>query len=508
MSDDRNVLLSFQLCPEYWLADILEKLFSMNEQILGSTLLTSQPIHIDAKIRRLFPLALVPFETMMVIDDRWDYPMLAELELHFRGHVDWEAWQYAIAGAVVRHPLLYALLDKTMLGGFRWVMPAQENAELSIVILKKHQADSVESAAREMRTPINLFKHAGARFLLAETNEGLQISICVHHACIDGIGLMQLVEDLLAIYQQQTTKLSEILSLRELVPSRLIKRGVYSIESKGFRRMIKDFIFGLQLAHRFGRDKPDPIATDCGNTEPVGIADDGDNLAAGDFSGLLRPLRKAAARSGVTLNDLLIRDLFLTIREWNCYQDSSTHDRRYRIMMPCDLRGPEHAKMPAANRMSYSFLSRSESDLASTDDLLDGIRGETEYIRSQNASLYFIRSLQVAHRIPGGMRRVVDAGQCLSTALLSNLGDPTLMFGVPFSRQAGKISVGNLILERIRARPPLRPLTHIGLVVNTYANQLSIGIAYDHLHLSKRDSFKFLRIYRSHLQRTVSSDKT
>jgi hypothetical protein len=472
----------------------------MAEIEAGNSLLNFRSFQVDERVSNLFPLPLVSFETMMVLEDRKDYPMLARLDLEFSGQVDWQAMSHAITSAVVRHPLLYALLEKTRFGNFRWVMPSQPG--ISITILKKHSTDSLDAVQGQWRSPIDLQAHPGVRFLLIESEAGLKLSICVHHACTDGIGLLQLVEDILAIYQQQTSKQEDQPELRPLDFKLLEKRGKFPIESIGWSKRIKDFLFAFQLAHRFGRDKPDPIATTDRDDKLERISETDqavDETGEGNFTELLIPLRKASARAGVTLNDLLILGLFLTIQQWNARSETGKSDSRYRILMPCNLRGPAHLAMPAANRMSYSFLSRSLADLKDEDALLAGIRGETEYIRTENASMYFIRSLQVAERIPGGMSSVANANQCQSTALLSNLGDPTLLFVIPFNRIAGKIAVGNLVLERLRPRSPLRPLTHLGIVVSTYANQLLIGTAFDQ-QLSQSQVAAFLDMYRNRLR--------
>src|SRR5262249_9224476 len=78
-------------------------------------------------------------------------------------------------------------------------------------------------------------------------------------------------------------------------------------------------------------------------------------------------LRNAAGEKGATLNDLLLRDLFLALDDWNQTQ-GFRRARPLRIMMPTDLRESEDCEMPAANLTSYAFLNRNARKWGSPDE--------------------------------------------------------------------------------------------------------------------------------------------
>ncbi len=69
-------------------------------------------------------------------------------------------------------------------------------------------------------------------------------------------------------------------------------------------------------------------------------------------------LRRAAADAGATLNDLLLRDLFLTVRSWQAAAGAEPGRKRLRILMPQNLRTRDDRGLPAANVMSFAFLTR------------------------------------------------------------------------------------------------------------------------------------------------------
>ena len=94
-----------------------------------------------------------------------------------------------------------------------------------------------------------------------------------------------------------------------------------------------------------------------------------------------RRIRETAMRHSVTVNDLLLRDMFLTVKAWNTRYRPHAKAEWLRINMPTSLRGHNETSMPAANRMSFAFLTRNERDCDNGDTFLAGIRWETKMIQ-------------------------------------------------------------------------------------------------------------------------------
>ena len=171
--------------------------------------------------------------------------------------------------------------------------------------------------------------------------------------------------------------------------------------------------------------------------------------------------------------------------------------------MPCDLRTSRHESTPAANIMSYAFVARKLGDCDRSGKLLSGIRAQTDYIRTHDASLFFIRGLHLANLMPWTWRELPSSNRCFATAVLSNIADPTRLFTASFPRRNGRLVAGNLALESIVAWSPLRPMTHTGIVVSTYANRLSLGLNCPAHVLSRDDASRLLDSYVAHLQTTA-----
>lgn len=444
----------------------------------------------------MFPLPLSPFEWMMVLEDRPDYPMVAGVELTFSGTVRRDALETAFQQALDRNPLLCARVEVS-----RWRRPRWVPADRPTI----QWQDAASPETKFEVAGIDLRGGPGLRFYVQPDAPSPTLHARIHHACCDGAGLFQFLEDVLVGYAQEVGGDKCPAVLRTLEPQLLRQRSRFRLNSTGFRQWLHHCRFGLNEARKFTLRVPKPLAVEQTQAVPQG---DWQTPIVSHHSDkqFLKRLRTAAANQRVTLNDILLRDAVLSIRDWNATRGGNRQDDLLRILMPCDLRGPDHVSTPAANVMSYSFLTRLMRDCDSPDELLRGIQKETEFIRDRNASLYFIRSLEIARRIPGGIRGVARSRGCFATLLVSNLGDPTRRFTASFDRRQGKLTIGDLQLERISGYPPLRPLTRAGIVICTYPDQLSLGLRYDPHDLSPEDGREFMDGFVRQLENSATAN--
>lgn len=436
-----------------------------------------------------FPLDLTPFELLMIRDDRHAYPMVAEIRLMLSGNVDRCAMEAAVQNAAIRHPLLNARLENRRDRRPRW----SAGKHPTIV----EWGTSTECTDRDV-THIDLSTESGLLVIADVNQDKLQLRIRVHHANCDGIGVFVFLEDVLAEYANATSDLPRI-ELRRIDQTALKRRGRLEWNSRNMLQRIRHFAFGARQTWKFATRKPVTIHATANESR----GDRSSNVArthCRESSGLLSRLRRTAAKNNVTLNDLLLRDWFLAIRKWNTRHDNRGANALLRLLMPCNLREDKHHELSAANVMGYSFLSRTTNDCDDHDELLRGISLETEFIRTRRASLIFIRTLEAANALPMGQYLMPTSDRCLATALLSNIGDPTMAFDAAFPRHNGRLVVGNLVLDEIEAYSPIRPQTRAGIVVNTYANQLSIGMTYDRSALPSSAASSLLGMLRSQLE--------
>ena len=187
-------------------------------------------------------------------------------------------------------------------------------------------------------------------------------------------------------------------------------------------------------------------------------------------------IRDLAQSQNVTLNDLLLRDLFIALNQWSKSHGLNNSKKWLRIAVPVSLRTGENYLMPAANCVSYNFITRNNCQCADAETLLKGICKETGVATRNRRALLFLRGFKLMERTPGAIPIYMGMNRCFATVVLSNLGNVCRHFGASFPRESGKIVAGNVTLEDIFAAPPVRPNTHAAFVVGNYAERLWICV--------------------------------
>jgi hypothetical protein len=91
---------------------------------------------------------------------------------------------------------------------------------------------------------------------------------------------------------------------------------------------------------------------------------------------------------------------------------------------------------------------------------------------------------------------------CFTTAVLTNLGDPTRRFVARLPRTPSGLSVGNLVLEQITGGPPVRPLTKAAFSIFNSSRNLSVSLKCDPHSYSSLDTQRLLGQYVAQLRST------
>ena len=450
-----------------------------------------------------FPLPLVPFERYLLMDDRPGHPMTGFLAMEFSGEFDRPAFEAALEEALVRHPLFCALLERLPRKGLCWVASAGLMPSLD---WNAYDAP-LECPAGEAIDPT---REVGLRIWVRQSGGRAKVTFQLQHACSDGLGTFQFIGDLLAAYGIRTASAASatVPPLADLQSASLRGRGEFETDLPQQVSSLRIIGTVASEALKFLGRRPVPLYTypnTCGeNTETYefpGICaqtlDDSRTAA----------LREVAKGRGATLNDLLITDIFRTIIAWNRRCGQRRPGRWMRINMPTNLRGKKDGRMPAANMMSYAFLSRRPRQCDDWDALLDGVRRETEMIKRWRSGLLFLDGIAFAAKMPGLLRLLLAGNRCLATLVLSNLGDPTWHFRTKLPLIGDRASAGNVVLEMVTGATPLRPMTRASLVVSRYAGRLTVCARCDPQVFRSADTRDFLALYCEQLARTAEGSR-
>lgn len=446
----------------------------------------------------VFPLPLVPFERYMLADDRPAYPMTFFIRVELEGTLDKQAMDAAFVDALRRHPLLTARLARRG-AGLCWV-PADGAPP------RLRWECSATQPALPVGQPIDLKHDVGIDGFVHTSGRKLSVIVSFHHAACDGIGGFRFVGDLLAYYGRRTASKENIPTLLPINAANLPFRGMFDIQTAEavsawdvFKSTIRE---GWKVMSRrplplMNRNRPRGEARKKRATMPVAVLE----------TEMYRRFCERAAELGVTANDLLLRDMFLTAHNWN--ESRGGHGTRgwLRINMPTTLRGKRDSRMPAANVLGYALVTRHTDECGDPSRLLMDIAADTEAIRTWSLGALFVEAIRHADRVPGLLAVGARISRRFSTLVLSNLGDPSRRFRARFPRSDGEIQAGNLTVKSMVGIPPIRPGTRSALALFNYAGKLAIALHPDPRWFSAEDAREFLSLYRRRLEESAGGSR-
>lgn len=444
----------------------------------------------------MFPLPLTSFEEYMFRDDRPGYPTNVVLRLRFAGFLDRAVFEPALAATVARHPLLRATVNLKLGARPRWLdHPDWRPA------VQWHAATNQYGYPPAVR--IDLTQEPAVRVCVVDYAAGHDVVLQVHHAVADAIGLNRFVEDLLVAYALHCGNAPPGLALADLEPVRLWQRGAAGLSFPKSLTQAWRQVAGFSGAYRFFAHapvplRPSPAAIDERSPPPVLPCPTAHEF---DPEETRRILAAAKARN-VTVNDGLVRDLFLAVNAWRRRHGIGRDDDWLRLAIPVNLRGAGDERMPVANSVSLVFVDRRPRELGDADHLLRGIQRQLWRAKRGQSTYTYVQSLSLLRRLPGGMARFVRADRCRATTLLSNLG-PVLV-QVPLPRQDGRLVSGNVVLEALEYVAPLRPHLQAAFIVSTYAGRLCVTMHSDPRALPDELSRGLLDDFVSQIRRSTA----
>lgn len=474
-------------------------IFAQGTAARGSASLMSVDDRAVTAEEPVFPLPVSSFEHYMFLDDVPPYPMCFVLVLHLKGDLDRTAFESAFESSVQIHPLLRARLQ---VGGhdgsFQWVVEPPCRP-----ILNWHDDDRPIDCSHE--TGIDLRSEAGLRVWVRRPEHATRITLQFHHSCVDGLGAVQFVGDLLAAYAQRTAApgdLPRMIRTTELGQLRLREESG-RVRDKRTHTRGRSALRVIRRLHRLLSRRPIPLAIP---------ADD--SLRDQTFPPFVtevlnretcHAVAKFAQSRGATANDVYLLALFLTIREWNRSHEPERPHRWLRIGMPLSMRSSLHVGMPACNRVSLMFLSRRPYECDDPQELLRSIHRDTDEIINRQFGRIFLAGIRYLCRMPRVFGAILAGKACFTTMVLANIGDIRRTFPARFPVRDGKCLAGNVVLERLDGAPPIRQGTRAGITLGTYAGELVVNLQCDPRLYSQATAERFLQHFTDQIRRLVET---
>ncbi|TWT34290.1 hypothetical protein [Blastopirellula retiformator] len=446
-----------------------------------------------AAISKVFPLPLSPVEKFMFADTRPQYPMICDAEARFQGTVERGPFEEGLNFALERAPMFRSVIENDKKRGLVWQL-CDRRPEVDWGEYGEPYIDGYDQV-------IDLTKDVGLRVFVRSGSDRSTVMFHFHHACADGVGSFAFIEDFLTGYNNATPG-AKPATPRKLEPERLLDRCNSALENPSVWKGLCDVGSGIASAFRFFADRPLPLTSGLPLAEPGAERKQRGPVSVALSNETTVALRRFSTETKVTLNDLLLRDLFLALNEQIETQGFPIKRRQLRVLMPQNLRGRGDKAMPTTNDIGFAFLTRRGDFCQKPDELLKSLAWETNAIRGDRLSRYFIGGLAGIQAV-GAHPWIVNGRFCFATAVLTNLGNSWRRFATKLPVANGGLVAGNLVYDSLIGMPPVRPRTAAAFSVTTTAEQIILSLKQDQFQFTRQESTDALNSFASKVAETV-----
>lgn len=427
----------------------------------------------------------------MLAEDSPNHPMTALLEVRYTGLLNQESFEAALGYTLTQHPLLNSVIDNSNRPP-RWRHAPEKSPWID-------WSDKETPLAYPAREHIDLTREIGLRVWVRNLESDGRIVFQLHHACTDGIGVLNFVLDVLRAYSaidknvphELPTRQRHLLERRDRFSRFPLLSRIYRLCGSAVR--IRSWNRTKPLSLSNGAEQPPEL--------PPMDAIVHSTLSSQEVEKLLR----LARRLKITVNDLLLRDLFRVL-EQHCEEANAQNGRCLSICMPVNLREKIETEMPSSNKMMMTFLNRTSADCREPDALLQSVSRETIFIKRTRSGVRLLEVMRVVLALKGEIPRKLLSKGSFATAVLSNLGRLSGNNEGFATDEQDRIKCGDVTIQQIVTAPNGRPGTNAVIVVLTYAGRMSLALRFDPAHLSREAAQRVLDDYIRLLQATIGSE--
>ncbi len=446
---------------------------------------------------QLWPLKTTPFEHYMLVDDRPSHPMAFCIEVLLEGTLQRADLAAALQVALSRHPLLRAVISRRFGRLPEWI-PAETWPHLEWI-------ESETLPTLSIPPHLNITREAGLRVWALNVPRTPRLVFQFHHAAVDGVGALEFIGDLLAVYGQRTSPPeAESPELAPLNPNKLKTRGKYGSEGLSFREWFPGY---LRYTWENLSLLPRPLARRSGETSR-GTPEETSFppyltriLETNEVQGI----KQAAARWGITCNELYTTIMLQTFHRWNSRQKRPRRGWS-RICMPVSLRTPLQHGCPADNQLSYLLINLRNEQLEDFSATLKLVHGTSHHMIGSHDAATFVRNLVWIRRVPWLLKIMTRLPICFGTGVLANVGDVKRQFHGRFPLEKGRVRAGSVVMSGLLGAAPVRPTSGVATSVGVYCRRLLINMNYDRQHLKRTDAEEILDLFIEGLRKMIEPE--
>lgn len=443
----------------------------------------------------LFPLPLTSIEQFHLLDHQPEFPNNLLVALRFEGHFEFELFNQSLKHAARMHPLLGCVVQDRSGRSF-WV----RGPDVDLLV------DATDS--ENWFQPIDLSIHPGIRCYLTSNETGKDdvtrpiVWFQFHHAACDGAGVIQFLTKAFHAYDNLVAKRDIDAGFRVPNHQQLARRGILGLTKWRYLKHLWKLPVGLFGAtkfifrkHRGLVDKPDStdISASCPNPPTM--------IGHWISRDTLRQLRALASQGKVTLNTLMLTELFRATHDWNMKQSRGSQSEWIRMVVPMNIRSVSDRWLPATNRSTVVQIDRRPAQFENYQGLLAGIDTEINVIRNWHLDKIFLIAIRCMSIFPKWLRAAARNQKCRGAAVWTNMGEPSRR--AKFLSKDGLTQTGNLRLVEMDVAGPVRQLTPVNICVMQYHNKMRLTMRIDTRQLSLGDAQQLMDCYVERLNSIV-----
>ena len=431
-------------------------------------------------------LPLTPVERYFYHDHRGSHPAWIRYEFTFRGALERAAFARAWGRMEERHPLTGATVSRRTWGGPVWNLGAArpEWAWLG----------TEENADDDDRDLHDLSTRAGLRGVVRVRGAETQLTMLVHHAVADGLGLLLIAEDFFTLY---AVECGAGIALPAAVPL-TARRDRSSLRGAEGWRELPWILIGVLWGVVLGRQR---VVEMRGSGRGFGRRE----LAARSWSPReTMQLRKAARTAGASLHELLVRDAQAALNAWLARHARAQPDMWTRFLVPVYLGGARSEPRSSAPALGVALIERRVRSLGRRARLLQRAHEDMEFIRARGLARAFRMSMLLRGWLPGQIARYCRRAGARSTLVLSNLGK--VFARGPLVGPDGGLKVPGAELTNFAGWGPCRPGTSVFVATGIYRGAQSIWTSYDPGAMSASEAEDFAGELEGQLRRSLAGE--
>ena len=409
-------------------------------------------------------------------------PWTVHLEARVEGRLDADRLRAAIRSAMVTHPIARARIEPWKRTALRywWLIP-DEPGEPPLTVVTCPTSDDVEKARNALVSHAPDLVNSGVfEALLVHADGGDYLMLNLHHAAGDGAAALRFLVSIIRSYAGLPDPVPDF----DPVTARNVRKliGARSVKD----RWVRSTALARHLAANTRR--PARVATENGR--------DVDGYGCRFIRISAQEYKTAFANwpPGVTINDLLLGALTLSIRRWNDAHGVAKA-RRISTTMPVNVRPKEWQFEVFGNFASYVTVhikKREQADLAAATK---AAHTRTTRIKKFRAQGIIVDALKVRKFVPAGLKTVLNTkpivgDRAVDTTWMTNLGKVNL--DDSFGGDAGEVT------ELWLSPPGTMPMgACVGVI--THGGDMFVALRYRNAQFDAEAADRFAELFRETL---------